>query len=46
MDSSAVRPKGDENPSGYAVQGGPGGQYRLKDVNLFIVEDGREMRIS
>lgn len=31
---------------GYAVQGGPGGQYRLKDVNLFIVDDGREMRIS
>ena len=31
---------------GYAVQGGPGGQYRLKDVNLFIVDDGREMRIA
>lgn len=31
----------------YAVQGGPGGQYRLSDVNLFIVdENGREMRIS
>ena len=31
---------------GYVVQGGPGGQYRLKDVNLFIMDDGREMRIS
>lgn len=31
---------------GYVVQGGPGGQYRLRDVNLYVVEDGREMRIS
>ena len=31
---------------GYVVQGGPGGHYRLRDVNLFVVEDGREMRIS
>lgn len=31
---------------GYVVKGGPGGQYRLRDVNLFVVEDGREMRIS
>lgn len=30
----------------YVVQGGPGGQYRLKDVNLFIVDAGREMRIA
>lgn len=30
----------------YLVQGGPGGQYRLRDVNLYIVEDGREVRIS
>jgi hypothetical protein len=30
----------------YVVQGGPGGQYRLSDVNLFVVEDGREMRIA
>lgn len=29
----------------YQVQGGPGGQYRLSDVNLFIVEDGKELRI-
>jgi hypothetical protein len=31
---------------GYVVQGGPGGQYCLKDVNLYVVEDGKEMRIS
>jgi hypothetical protein len=30
----------------YCVQGGPGGQYRLADVNLFIVQDGREQKIS
>lgn len=30
----------------YLVQGGPGGQYRLSDVNLYIVEDGCEVRIS
>ena len=31
---------------GYVVQGGPGGQYRLKDVNLYVVDDGKGMRIS
>lgn len=31
----------------YKVQGGPGGQYRLADVNLFVVsEGGDELRIS
>jgi hypothetical protein len=31
----------------YAVQGGPGSQYRLSDVNLFIVDvDGEASRIS
>ena len=30
----------------YAVQGGPGGQYRLRDVSLFVVSAGREVRIS
>lgn len=30
----------------YCVQGGPGGQYRLSDVNLYIVEDGQTMRIN
>ena len=32
--------------SEYRIQGGPGGQYRLADVNLFVVEDGKELRIS
>jgi hypothetical protein len=31
----------------YCVQGGPGGQYRLADVQLFIKsDDGKEMRIA
>lgn len=30
----------------YCVQGGPGGQYALRDVNLFVVEDGKELRIA
>lgn len=34
------------HPEAYVVQGGPGGQYRLSDVNLFVVKDGRELRIS
>lgn len=32
--------------SGYLVQGGPGGQYRLDDVDLFVIEDGVEVKIS
>jgi len=27
------------------VRGGPGGNYRLTDVNLFIIDNGREIRI-
>lgn len=34
------------HPEAYLVQGGPGGQYRLVDVNLYIVDEGREVRIS
>ena len=34
------------DPMGGPVKGGPGGQYRLSDVNLFIVENGHEVRIS
>lgn len=30
----------------YCVKGGPGGQYRLADLNLFVVEDGKEVRIA
>ncbi len=29
----------------YCVRGGPGGQYRLSDVNLFIVDNNLEIRI-
>lgn len=34
------------DPAGYLVQGGPGTQYRLVDVNLFIVDNGTEVRIK
>jgi hypothetical protein len=34
------------DPAGYVVHGGPGGQYRLSDVNLYVVENGLEMKIS
>ncbi len=30
----------------YRVKGGPGTQYRLVDVNLYVVEEGNEIRIS
>lgn len=32
--------------SGHIVIGGPGGQYRLKDVHLYIKHDGKPTRIS
>lgn len=35
-----------QNKGEYVVQGGPGGQYRLTDVNLFVVDNGVELRIS
>ncbi len=31
---------------GYIVKGGPGGQYRLSDVHLAVIENGREVQIS
>ncbi|MCY1360588.1 hypothetical protein D9M69_472210 [compost metagenome] len=31
--------------SDYVVQGGPGGRYRLSDVNLYVMVDGRKVRI-
>ena len=34
------------DPMGYIVQGGPGGQYRLSDVRLYVIENGRELKIS
>jgi hypothetical protein len=30
----------------YCVQGGPGGQYRLIDVNLYVVDNGKQCRIK
>lgn len=30
----------------YCVKGSPGGQYRLSDVNLFIIDKDQEIRIS
>lgn len=30
---------------GYVVKGGFGGQYRLEDVNLFVIEDGKKIRV-
>lgn len=29
----------------YCVKGGVGGQYRLTDVNLYVIEDGRKIRV-
>lgn len=26
----------------YVIQGGPGGLYRLRDVDLFVLEDGKQ----
>lgn len=37
------------NPSakqGHYIEGGFGGCYRLSDVNLFVIEDGKELRIA
>lgn len=30
----------------YCVLGGPGGRYRLTDVELFVVENDRELKIT
>lgn len=32
--------------SDYAVQGGPGGVYRLRDVNFYVIEDGKQYRLN
>jgi hypothetical protein len=29
----------------YCVKGGVGGQYRLADVNLYVLEDGKKIRV-
>jgi len=30
---------------GYQVKGGAGGQYRLADVNLYVIENDKKIRI-
>lgn len=30
----------------YVVQGGPGGVYRLRDVNFYLIEDGKQYRLN
>ncbi len=30
----------------YIVKGGPGGQYRLKDVSLFVLANDKHIRIK
>lgn len=34
------------DPMGYVVQGGPGGQYRLSDVSLYVIEDGHALKLT
>jgi hypothetical protein len=31
---------------GYVIKGGPGGQYTAKDVNLYAIVDGEEIKLS
>lgn len=31
---------------GYVIKGGPGGQYETRDVNLFAVVNGMEIKLS
>lgn len=30
----------------FAVQGGPGGLYRLKDMEFFVIDDGKQYRLK
>lgn len=40
-----VAPDG-RSDGGYVIKGGPGGQYTAKDVNLYAIVDGIEIRLS
>ncbi len=40
-----VRPDYPEG-GGYIIKGGPGGQYQAKDVNLFAIVNGVELKLS
>ena len=35
-----------DDRDGYVVKGGPGGQYRLKDVSLFVQAGGNQIKIK
>ncbi|WP_296250352.1 hypothetical protein [Pseudomonas sp. UBA4194] len=30
----------------YVVHGGPGGVYRLRDMNFYVIEDGKQYRLN
>ena len=34
------------DPGGYEVVGGVGGQYRISDVNLYVLQDGEKIRLN
>lgn len=34
-----------QDACGYQVKGGVGGQYRLTDVNLYVIENDKQIRI-
>ncbi|MCF3643334.1 hypothetical protein LXM94_25610 [Rhizobium sp. TRM95111] len=31
-----------DSGTGYVIKGGPGGQYEVRDVNLYAIVDGRD----
>ncbi|MEK2611101.1 hypothetical protein WLF18_18505 [Pseudomonas shirazensis] len=33
-------------PADYVVRGGPGGVYRMKDVELYVIDDGKQYRLK
>ncbi|MNJ30256.1 hypothetical protein D3C77_248520 [compost metagenome] len=37
---------GDPPYDDYAVHGGPGGVYRLRDVEFYVIEDGKQYRLK
>lgn len=40
-----VSPDGNSS-GGYVIKGGPGGQYMAKDVHLYAIESGIEIKLS
>ncbi|MDG9889696.1 hypothetical protein [Pseudomonas juntendi] len=37
---------GKSTPADYVVHGGPGGVYRMKDVELYVINDGKQYRLK